>query len=153
MKISKNKSKKVTIILLIILLITVIIFVAFFVRRLKKMEVGTAPVSISENQGNDESGTATFAGELTGIKEKTIDVIDLNKRENDPDNWMKTGNYTFNYDSKTPVFFGNNENKRVAYLYDLKLNQTIAVEYDKKSNDAINIYIINELSNNKTIKK
>ena len=144
--------KSLLVAVLIALILSVVLFFVFQKNKIGK-NPKTQPTEQSQNKQADQKTEevsdkpieiASANGQLMEIKEHSIKILNFEKAKNNniPEK-MEENMEVYNINAKTPVVKGV-EGKTMSGLYELKLGQSITVEYDKKNNKVISIIINRE---------
>ncbi|MFZ2193404.1 MAG: hypothetical protein WAV31_04140 [Candidatus Moraniibacteriota bacterium] len=139
-KTERNK-KSLVILIGIIIFITIIYFASFLVSK-KYTEENQKIIQ----EKTVDVGTEIITGELRKMHEQSIDVLGPPKEIKIGDE-MKISREIESYNISlvspvTPVTVGLDADKKDGRLSDLKIGQTIMIEYDKQTKNALSIVIV-----------
>jgi len=135
--------------ILVVLILSVVLFFVFQKNKIGK-NPKTQPTEQSQNNQTDQKTEevsdkpveiVSVQGKLLRIKETSIEVLPREKIKEESSKKIEERMEIYNINAKTPVFRGAG-GKTKSGLYELELGQPITVEYNKETNDAIRIIII-----------
>ena len=141
--------KSLLVAVLIALILSVVLFFVFQKNKIGK-NPKTQPTEQSQNNQTDQKTEevsdkpveiVSVQGKLLRIKETSIEVLPREKIKEESSKKIEERMEIYNINAKTPVFRGAG-GKTKSGLYELELGQPITVEYNKETNDAIRIIII-----------